>query len=124
VFLNDGGGGSVPAGPTFTGTQSLRIEPSAIPGALAAFRAAHDRVTRKVSELSGLPVSSWAGDPVSGETATQFGQRTNGGGSDSAYQCLLGYQEQLANAIGSLERTRQAYLETEGTNTECWGKYD
>ena len=124
MFLIDGGGGSVPTGPTFTGTQSLRIEPSAIPGALAAFREAYDRVSRKVSELSGLPVREWAYDPVSGETATQFVERTNGGGADSAYQCLLGYQEQLANAIESLESTQQAYLETEGTNTERWGKYD
>lgn len=124
MFLDEGGGGSVPAGPTFTGTQQLRIEPSAIPGALKAFQEAHERVTRKVNELSGLPVQNWAGDPVSGETATQFVQRTNGGGTDSAYQCLLGYQEQLANAIDSLERTRDAYLAVEGTNTERWGKYD
>lgn len=124
MFLIDGGGGgSVPTGPTYTGTQRLRIDPSAIPGALAAFREAHDRVSRKVSELSGLPIREWAYDPVSGETATQFVERTNGGGADSAYQCLLGYQEQLANAIESLESTQQAYLETEGTNTERWGKY-
>jgi hypothetical protein len=130
VFLSDGGGGSVgaagsvPTGPTFTGTQRLRIEPSAIPEALAAFREAHHRVSRKVEQLSGLPVNAWSADPVSNETATQFVQRTNGGGADSAYQCLLGYQEQLANAIASLERTQEQYLETEGTNTARWGKYD
>lgn len=124
MFVHDGGGGSVPAGPTFTGTQSLRIEPSAIPGALAAFREAHERVTLKVNELAGLPVNDWAGDPVSGETAVQFGQRTNGGGTDSAYQCLLGYQQQLFNAIESLEGSQQQYLAMEGTNTARWGKYD
>lgn len=124
MFLVDGGGGgSAPKGPTFTGTQRLSIEPSAIPGALAAFREAHDRVSRKVNELGGLPIQRWAGDPVSGETAKLFGDRTNGGGSDSGYACLLGYQQQLANAIDSLERTEQAYLETEGTNTERWGMY-
>lgn len=126
MFINDGGGGgtaSVPDGPTFTGEQRLSIEPSAIPGALAAFREAHEAVTRKVNELGGLPVTKWAGDPVSGETAKLFGDRTNGGGSDSAYECLLGYQEQLANAIDSLERTEKAYLATEGTNTERWGSY-
>jgi hypothetical protein len=127
VFVTDGGGGSapaVPAGPSFTGTQRLRIEPSAIPQALAAFRDAHDRVSQKVDELAGLPVEEWAGDPVSGETATQFGERTNGGGADSAYQCLLGYREQLANAIESLELSQQQYLATEGTNTARWGKYN
>lgn len=124
-LLHDGGGGAAPpAGPTFTGTQTLRIEPSAIPEALAAFREAHDRVSRKVSELAGLPVTDWARDPVSGETATEFTERTNGGGADSAYQCLLGYQEQLANAIESLELSEQQYLATEGTNSARWGKYD
>ena len=124
MFLRDGGGGPVSPGPTFTGTQQLRIEPSAIPGALAAFREAYDRVSRKVNELSGLPVNEWAGDPVSSETATQFGQRTNGGGADSAYECLLGYQKQLANAIESLELSEQQYLATEGTNSARWGIYD
>ncbi|GAB3433259.1 hypothetical protein [Actinophytocola sediminis] len=123
MFLVDGGGGSVPTGPTYSGTQSLRIEPAAIPGALEAFREAYDRVTRKVSELGGLPITQWAGDPVSGETAKLFGERTNGGGSDSAYECLLGYQRQLANAIESLELTEQAYIQTEGTNSERWGTY-
>ncbi|WP_084735117.1 hypothetical protein [Actinophytocola xinjiangensis] len=128
MFLVDGGvggtvGGSIPKEPTYTGTQQLRIEPSAIPGALAAFREAYDRVTRKVSELGGLPITRWAGDPVSAETAKLFGDRTNGGGADSALECLLGYQRQLENAIDSLERTEQAYLETEGTNTERWGNY-
>lgn len=123
MFLHDGGGGSAPAGPTFTGQQRLRIEPSAIPGALAAFREAYDRVSRKVNELGGLHPTRWAGDPVSAETAKLFGDRTNGSGSDSAYECLLGYQRQLANAIDSLERTEAAYLATEGTNTERWGSY-
>lgn len=124
MFVHDGGGGSAPAGPSFTGTQRLRIEPSAIPEALAAFREAHDRVSRKVSELQGLPITDWARDPVSNETATQFVQRTNGGGSDSAHQCLLGYQEQLSNAIHSLECAQEEYLALEGTNTARWGKYD
>jgi hypothetical protein len=123
VFLHDGGGGAAPAGPTYSGTQSLRIEPSAIPEALRAFREAHDRVSRKVNELSGLPISRWAGDPVSAETAKLFGERTNGGGAESAYECLLGYQRQLENAIDSLERTEKAYLATEGTNAAHWGRY-
>jgi hypothetical protein len=123
VFLNDGGGGAAPAGPTFTGTQRLRIEPSSIPEALTAFRAAFDRVSAKVTELEGLPVNNWAGDPVSSETATQFHQRTNGGGADSAVQCLTGYRDQLQRAIESLEDAHAQYLAVEGTNTALWGKY-
>jgi hypothetical protein len=124
VFVSDGGGGAAPAGPTFTGTQRLRIEPESIPHALSAFREAHDRITRKVEELSGLPVNDWAGDPVSGETAKQFTQRTNGGGADSAMACLTGYQKQLEAAIDSLEKSHAEYLAIEGTNTARWGHYE
>ncbi|HEY0449024.1 hypothetical protein [Actinophytocola sp.] len=124
MYLQDGGSGAAPAGPTFTGTQRLSIEPAAIPDALSAFREAHDRVSRKVQELGGLPVRDWAGDPVSGETAMQFTERTNGGGADSAMACLTGYQEQLRNAIESLESAHADYLAIEGTNTARWGKYD
>ena len=123
MFLEDGGVGAAPAGPTFTGTQRLRIEPSTIPEALSAFREAFDRISAKVTELRSVPVDNWAGDPVSGETAKQFTQRTNGGGADSAIACLTGYQEQLQRAIESLEGTQAKYLAIEGTNTERWGKY-
>ncbi|MPZ80590.1 MAG: hypothetical protein GEV28_09400 [Actinophytocola sp.] len=124
MYVADGGVGAAPAAePTFSGTQRLRIEPHAIPEALAAFREAHDRVARKVRELGSLPVRDWAGDPVSGETATQFTERTNGAGADSAMACLTGYQEQLHNAIESLKSAQADYLEIEGTNTARWGKY-
>ncbi len=123
MFLADGGSGSAPAGPTFTGTQQLRIEPSAIPEALSAFREAHDRIAEKVRELSTLPVNDWARDPVSNETAQEFTQRTNGNGADSAIACLTGYEEQLRNAIESLESARADYLAIEGTETARWGKY-
>ncbi|PPK67820.1 hypothetical protein V5P93_007162 [Actinokineospora auranticolor] len=124
MFLADGGGGSsAPAGPAYAGTQTLRIEPSAIPGALAAFREAHDRVAKKVAALDGLQVPRWANDPVSGETATQFTERTNGGGVDSAIACLRGYETQLQNAITALEKAEQGYTATEGTNSAMWGKH-
>lgn len=123
MYLADGGGGSASSGPTYTGTQRLNIEPSAIPGALKAFTDAHDRVSRKVRELRGLPIREWAADPVSGETAVQFTERTNGGGEDSAIACLTGYQKQLQAAIDSLQSAHDTYLAVEGTNTERWGTY-
>jgi hypothetical protein len=123
VFVSDGGGGAAPAGPTFTGTQRLHIEPASIPHALTAFREAHDRITRKVTDLGGMPISDWAGDPVSGETAKQFTERTSGG-ADSAMAALTGYQKQLEAAIDSLEKTQAEYLAIEGTNTARWGKYE
>jgi hypothetical protein len=124
VFLADGGGGAAPTGPTFTGTQRLRIEPHAIPQALAAFREAHDKIDQKINELGGLTVRDWAGDPVSSETAQQFTERTNGGGADSALACLTGYRQQLQDAIDSLSSAQADYLRIEGTNTDRWGKYN
>ncbi|MGW5051055.1 hypothetical protein [Actinokineospora sp. NPDC004072] len=120
MFLADGAAGA--ALPAQSGRQTLRVEPHAIPGALAAFRDAHDRVAAKVAALDGLEVREWAGDPVSGETAAQFAQRTNGGAADSAIACLRGYQHQLLAAITALEAAHAAYTLTEGTNTAMWGK--
>jgi hypothetical protein len=124
VYLADGGGGSAAATPAFTGTQRLHIEPSAIPEALKAFKDAADRVQTKVQDLRGLPIRDWAGDPVSGETAVQFAERSNTGGADSAIACLAGYQKQLQAAIESLQGAHDSYLRIEGTNTALWGKYD
>lgn len=122
MFLADGGGGGAPAPPAYSGTQTLTIEPSAIPGALAAFREAHERVLAKVAALDGLEVREWAADPVSGETATQFQQRTNGGAADSAIACLRGYERQLRGAVDALAAAHAAYTLTEGDNTDMWGK--
>jgi hypothetical protein len=123
VYVADGGGGSAPAGPTFTGTQRLHIEPAAIPEALTAFTEAYDRVTRKVDELAGLPIRDWAADPVSSETAVQFAERSNTGGADSAITCLKGYQKQLARAIESLRSAQDNYQRVEGDNTALWGRH-
>lgn len=120
MYLADGGGGGVSTGPSYSGTQTLKIEPSSIPGALTAFRTAHDRVEAKLRELSGLEVRDWAKDPVSGETATQFDQRTHLG-ADSAMECLKGYKQQLERAVESLEDAYNSYMLTEGTSTEKWG---
>jgi len=123
VYLADGGGGSAAPTPQFTGTQTLHVEPSAIPDALKAFTEAHERIDRKVQELESLPIKDWAGDPVSGETAVQFQQRTNTGGGDSAIACLKGYRAQLKAAIDSLQGAHDDYLRVEGDNTAQWGKY-
>ena len=103
MYFIDGGGSGPVVEPMFTGTQSLSIEPSAIPAALTAFREAHHRLATKVEQLGGLPIERWAADPVSGETVVKFSERSNGGGQDSAIACLMGYEKQLARAIDSLQ---------------------
>jgi hypothetical protein len=123
VFL-DGDGGSTSAQPSYSGTQTLRIEPSAIPAALAAFTEAHRRVTAKVNELGGLDIRPWAQDEVSNVTAKQFTERSQGGSAESAMECLAGYQLQLENAIKALEESQARYQAMEGDNAATWGKYE
>lgn len=116
------GGSAGPSGPSYSGPQQLRIEPSAIPGALTAFRDAYDAVAAKVRDLRGLEVREWAGDPVSSETATQFTKRTSGDG-DSAMEALVGYEKQLRQVIASLEQSEAEYTALEGNNAALWGKH-
>ena len=119
----DGDGGSSSSEPTFSGPQTLHIEASAIPTALAAFTQAHDRVKAKVDQLNGLTIRPWAGDSVSDETATQFQQRSQGGGANSAAECLTGYLQQLAGACTALAQSQQRYNLTEDENTLRWTQY-
>lgn len=121
MFLADGGGGGTSSGQNLGGTRTLRIEWDAIPGALAAFRAARDRVGKKVDELNGLNIQPWAHDPVSGETAIQFAQRSTGGGEDSAAQCLRLYHQQLTQVCDALESTQRGYHRMDGDNTARLG---
>ena len=123
MFLADGGGGGTSSGPSFSGTQTLRVEPSAIPEALKAFQVAHDRVSKKVDELSGMHIPPWAHDEVSDQTATQFADRSTGGGADSAMKCLVGYRDQLKRACDSLASAQHDYTVMEGDNSAYWGKH-
>lgn len=125
MFLADGGGGSsAPVGPTYSGTQTLKVEPASIPGALAAFRDAQLRVSERLNELRTLQIRKWAEDPVSDETAQQFAERTNGGDAASALACLEGYDKQLTAACDALQRSYDAYMLVEGDNTARWGMHD
>lgn len=124
MYLADGGGGGTSPEPSYSGPQTLNIEPHAIPAALAAFRVAHDKVTKKVEQLRGLQILPWAGDEVSRETAVQFAERSTGGDAESAIACLLGYEKQLRAACESLEGARALYTQMEGENSALWGKYD
>lgn len=119
MFIAGDGGGSS-AEPTFSGPQTLRIEGDAIPKALTAFTRAYDRVKAKVDELNGLTIQPWAGDSVSSETANQFRERSQGGGANSAAECLTGYLRQLESACTALAESQQRYNMTEDENTLRW----
>ncbi|HEV8560878.1 MAG TPA: hypothetical protein VGR06_31505 [Actinophytocola sp.] len=116
MFLADGGGGSTSSSQNLTGNETLFIEWSAIPAALTAFRSARDRVQHKVDELNGLDFPAWAHDPVSGETATQFAERS-ASGADSAAQVLFQYHHMLNQVTEALEQTQRGYGLMDGDNT-------
>jgi hypothetical protein len=122
VFI-EGDLGSSSSEPTFSGPQTLHIEGSAIPRALAAFTQAYDRVKAKVDEPNGLQIRPWAGDTVSHETAKRFEARSQGGGADSAIECLTGYLQQLEGACHALAESQKRYNLTEDENTLRWTQY-
>ena len=124
MYLADGGGGGASSAPSYSGTQTLKIEPSAIPAALQAFRTAYDRVSKKVDELNGLDIQPWAHDTVSAQTAHRFAERSLGGGADSAKECLDGYRDQLKRACDSLASAQRDYTAMEGDNSALWGKHN
>ena len=123
MFL-PGDGGFAPSEPSYSGQQTLRVDPSAIPGALAAFTAAHERVSKKVKELTALPIHPWANDEISTKTAIEFTQRSKGGGANAALECLRGYEQQLDAACTALRNSQEQYQRMEGDNSALWGIYD
>ena len=116
MFLADGGGGGTSSSQNLGGTRTLFIEWAAIPDALTAFRAARDKVKKKVDELNGLDIRPWAEDPVSDETATQFAERS-ASGADSAAQVLFQYHHMLNQVTEALEQTQRGYGLMDGDNT-------
>jgi hypothetical protein len=123
VFLADGGEGGASSEPSFSGTQTLRIEPNAIPDALKAFQQARDRVGQMLRGLDGLDIQPWAHDEVSKETAHQFAKRSTGGGADSARQCLTGYYDQLDRACLAMNGAHKDYREMDTDNSSFWAEH-
>jgi hypothetical protein len=118
--IPDDGGGSAP-GPA--GPQTLKVEPSSIPGARDAFHEAADKIDKLVLHLAGLNTQPWAGDPVSTETATQFDTGSAGAadmGKDAALDALRKYGEQLRGSATSLNDAYVRYVNVEGANTAKW----
>ena len=114
----DDGGSAIPSDP-----QTLKVEPSAIPGARDAFLAAAQDVKDLVTKLSGLTTPAWAGDPVSHETAQQFDSGSAGGGGmgqDAAIAALTAYGQQLHDNGQALNDAYNQYVAVEGANTAKW----
>jgi hypothetical protein len=119
VFLADGGGGGFSSPPEF-GQRKLKVDPSAIPQARAAFEKALDEYDNRIkSQAESLITRPWAGDPISSETSKAFNDQTG----DKALAALNAYREQLVGVIDQLKAIEQQYLITEGNNAAMWGKH-
>ncbi|TWP53082.1 PE domain-containing protein [Lentzea tibetensis] len=120
MFIADGGGSGQALPPDYSGQKKLKVDPSAIPQAKAAFQHALDELDKEMSDAGpALMARPWADDPVSGETAKQFNVETH----DKALMALTGYRAQLAGVVDQLKAIEEQYRMTEGDNEALWGKH-
>lgn len=117
MYLVDGGGASAP--PEF-GQRKLKVDPSAIPQARAAFEHALAEFEGKINyALETLSTRPWAGDPISSETSEAFNKQT----TEKALTALAYYKKQLMGVIEQLRMIEEQYRQVEGDNTALWGKH-
>lgn len=120
MFIADGGGSGQALPPDYSGQKKLKVDPSAIPQARAAFQHALDELTKELSQSQYvLTARPWADDPVSSETAKQFNDETQG----KALEALIGYRDQLDGVVKQLTAIEEQYRMTEGDNAALWGKH-
>ncbi|WP_199440397.1 hypothetical protein [Umezawaea beigongshangensis] len=120
MFIADGGGGSANPLPSYSGsTQTLRVEPEAIPEVRRVFVEARDKLKDKLDEANqALRARNWAADPVSRDTAEKFNQDTFEAGEQAAVAALTGYLEELDKVISQLDVIDAGYrgLDTGGAS--------
>jgi hypothetical protein len=98
----------------------LKIEPSAIPDAIAVFEQALDQLWAKFgSGRDRFDQINWAGDHVSQVTAQKFNDRAHSD-PNAAMAVLDGYRAQLQGVVDNLKALQQSYQQTEGNNAALW----
>jgi hypothetical protein len=126
VFIADGGGGgsTQTSLPDYSGKQQkLSIDPSAIPEARKVFNDALDRLEAALANsVDAVQAKSWAGDPVSKETAEKFNQTTFDAGDSAALSAIKAYHKQLKGVVDQLTAIEADYRRVEGDNTAVWGR--
>ncbi|MEU4806717.1 transcriptional regulator [Actinosynnema sp. NPDC023587] len=125
MFIADGGGGgSTP--PDYSGKpQKLSVDPTAIPEARQVFQDALNRLEPEIDNaMSAVRARSWAGDPVSRETAQAFNRDTFETGDAAALNAILAYRDQLRGCVDQLTAIEADYRRVEGDNVAAWGRID
>lgn len=103
-------------------SQTLSVEPNAIPSLRNAFAGALTKLDKQIElAITEVRVRPWAGDPVSQDAAEKFNERSLESG-DSALTALQNYQQQLKGALDALALVEQQYRTIEDDNTGLMGQ--
>jgi hypothetical protein len=104
-----------------TGRAMLRVDRDSIPHLRKVFDQALAKLDVQIDmAMSGIRVSPWAGDPVSGNAATDFNNHSIDA-ADSALNTLRAYQRQLKSASDALTQVAEEYEIVESDNTASFG---
>jgi hypothetical protein len=116
VFIADGGGGSANPLPSYSGsTQTLRVEPEAIPEVRRVFLEARQKLADQLQRAEqALRARNWAADPVSKDTAEKFNQDTFEAGDQAAIAALTGYLAELDKVVSQLDVIDAGYRGLDG----------
>jgi hypothetical protein len=107
--------------PSSTGRATLRVDRDSIPHLRKVFDQALAKLDVQIDmAMSGIRVSPWAGDPVSGNAATDFNNHSIDA-ADSALNTLRAYQRQLKSASDALAQVAEEYEIVESDNTASFG---
>jgi hypothetical protein len=107
--------------PAPNGNATLRVDRESLPHLRKVFDGAMSKLDQQIElAMTGVRVSPWAGDPVSGNAATDFNNRSVDDG-DSALNVLRAYQQRLKSASDALEQVAREYRIVESNNSASFG---
>jgi len=100
---------------------TLRVDRESLPHLRKVFDGAMSKLDQQIElAMTGVRVSPWAGDPVSGNAATDFNNRSVDDG-DSALNVLRAYQQRLKSASDALDQVAREYRIVESNNSAAFG---
>ncbi|HEX3591775.1 MAG TPA: transcriptional regulator [Pseudonocardiaceae bacterium] len=100
---------------------TLRVDRDSVPHLRKVFDDALTKLDVQIDlAMSGIRVSPWAGDPVSGNAADDFNEHSIDGAT-SALNALRAYQRQLKSASDALTQVAQEYDIVESDNAASFG---
>ena len=100
----------------------LRLQPHMIPAIRSAFASAVSQLNDTLTGLrrEGNLSAPWLGDESSNEVAAHYADRAMNG-TDSSFQAIISYRDELNRVHETLQRMEDNYRRTEGDNAALWG---